>query len=528
MPSFYQSGDLIVDGKDVYLVEEILGKGGMARVYLAKDIGLNKPFVVKVLDPELSTKSSVIRHAFEQEARALAQMGSEHVPIIRSLGSTSDANAALFYVMEHINGHSLKHLLDYLKEKTASRRLGLDRALSVAAQIAEGLGEIHEFGVTHCDIKPDNVLLHRTRQGETRTKLIDFGVMYVHDDRRPRVFMGTPLYAAPEQLAERDLTPKVDVFSLGLVLFEILTGAGAYASFGGTYEAALRRIEVDAPALPREEEFPTELVALVGRMLSLDPDKRPDAFAAGATLRKIARELAPVDPHAVATDPNLRGLANATNTEARPISIADVSTTDLDVDMENLMRQVEAAQRAQADAVRDTEPGTPPRDGGGRGPTARMSVPIHGVKHKTVKMLGRPSAESPHPAPAEVATVPPARELPKPASMRSGIYVGSEDGAHSERPRKQETTPMPRAIAATPTESLRGPTDGVARARERTFRRRIEALTADRGGRALLMLSAALVGMLIALGAFAIGQRALSARASAAPASAPDAAGMAR
>lgn len=504
MANFYEKGDLIADGKDVYVVEDILGKGGMARVYRARDIGLNKLFVVKVLDAQLSASSSLVRHAFEQEARALAQMGSDHVPIIRSLGSTSDEHKALFYVMEHVNGSSLKALIDHVQRKTGARRLPLDKALGFSAQVAEGLGEIHEFGVTHCDIKPDNVLLYATRQGETRTKIIDFGVMHVHDDPRPRTFMGTPAYAAPEQLLERALTPKADVFALGIVLYEALVGRPAYEGFRESYDAALRRVEIALAPLPEDLEVPPELRSLLQRMLALAPEERPDAFVAGAALRKITRELAPPDPHTTPTNPNVGGLASAQINEARPLSIADVSTTDVDADMEEIMRHVEAAGAARAVALGDTEPGAPAlRANGAR---QQRTVPL-GLPMKAPRRTARMNV----PALADAVTMPPVSDLPEPASARAGIYAESSSPPLARKTQKQETTPMPRPAATSAAEATSERDTPKA---SRSLRARLDALASDRGNRALLMVSAVLIGMVLALGAYAIGQRALSARPS--------------
>lgn len=505
MPTFYEKGELIVTDGAAYQVEEILGKGGMARVYLARAVKLNRLCVIKVLDPDLAVSHPLIAKAFDAEASALAQMTSEHLPNVSAHGRTLDDRNALFYTMDRIAGHSLKHLLNYHNEKHGTKQLRLDQALNLASQIAQGLGKVHDYGVVHCDIKPDNVFLYRSEEGETKVKLIDFGVMLVHDDARRRAFMGTPAYAAPEQVEETDLGPPLDIFALGLVAFELVTGRWAYQSFGARYEDALRRARVAAPSIAEFGEFPRALTALVARALSLDPARRPDAFSMAGELRKIGRELAPVNPHEQKTDPNLGGLANPLATEMRPLSIADVSSTDVDVDFVELMRRVEDARRAQE--VGDTEPGAPvlgPAGAEAPPPAASPAaarVPSPGVRvHRTVRMPHRPIGASP----SELATSPPSVALPAPASERSGLYVPAPPGEDAAREPRASLPREERATGAPSERPAGAPPQRTARSVLQSLHLKLSVTASHRGGRNWLMVLSALVGMIVALAAYGL------------------------
>lgn len=354
MPAIYEIGDLIVAGDDRYRVEGLLGSGGMARVYLARELTLNKVVVAKVLDPEVASQHPVSAKAFQLEARALAQMESEHLPRVNKLGVTSDPIGAHFYVMDRVIGHSLKKLIHFHTAKHGTKALRLDQALDLGSQVAEGLGTVHEYGIVHCDIKPDNLLLYLAAGGRTRVKIIDFGVSRVLDDEeRTFRFMGTPAYAAPEQLLEQKIGVKADVFALGLVLFELATGGWAYATAGTEYAKACARAHQVAPSLHRFGTFPKEFVDLVARALALDPQLRPTALQMADTLRRLAREIQSLSSHSKVAD--IAPVSSVRPPVVKRLSYAEVSSTDVDVDMVELMRTVEVARAERADTVLDAE-----------------------------------------------------------------------------------------------------------------------------------------------------------------------------
>ncbi len=391
MATFYEMGDLMVAGGDRYRVEGILGTGGMARVYLARELTLNKLVVAKVLDPDLSARRPEATKAFQIEARALAQMESEHLPRVSKLGITTDAFRAHFYVMDRIVGHSMKTLLEHHGAKHGTKALRLHQALDLGGQVAQGLATVHAYGIVHCDIKPDNVLLYLGTEGSTRVKIIDFGVSRILDDREhAKRFVGTPAYGAPEQILERPVGVKADIFALGLVLFELATGRWAYESAGNDYARARQRAHVQAPSLAQFGSFPPAFVQLVARALSLDPAQRPEALSMAGGLYKIARELEPRRVHEASTVPSLAARVSVRVAAMKPLTYADVSSTDVDVDMAAMMRAVErsrAPRPSMPNAGQTAEPRTPrafgavvrtvPMPARPRVPTASMVMPAY-------------------------------------------------------------------------------------------------------------------------------------------------------
>lgn len=347
----YQVGDFIIVPGTLYQVEQIMGSGGMGEAYRCFDRNLNVSVVLKLLQRDLV--GSGTHRRFEFEARAIARIDSSNVVRVTRLGAMDDG--VPFYVMEYLVGPSLAAALK--KHPTGFR---MDMALNVAIELLRGLEDIHERGIVHCDIKPDNVILHHER-GRMIVKIIDFGVMLVLDGARDREpWAGTPSYSAPEQIEERVVTPRADLFAVGLVLFEMLTGRRPYEAFGGGEAAARRRSNVEAPKLSQYgDQFPPALVDAIARALAVDPGARfRNAREFVLALEKISSALDRKQALDELTEPDLIDIGAQLDEAARPVTRVELeNATDPDGDIDDRMRALRAREKLnRALGYVDTQP----------------------------------------------------------------------------------------------------------------------------------------------------------------------------
>nr|NIN71878.1 protein kinase [Gemmatimonadota bacterium]NIP65210.1 protein kinase [Gammaproteobacteria bacterium]NIT92522.1 protein kinase [Gammaproteobacteria bacterium] len=200
---------------DRYAIERELGAGGMATVYLAHDVRHDRKVAIKVLRPELAAVLGAER--FVQEIKTTANLQHPH---ILPLFDSGEADGFLYYVMPYIEGETLRDKLNREKQ------LGIEEAVRIATEVADALDYAHRHNVIHRDIKPENILLH-----DGRPMVADFGIALAVSAAaggrmtETGLSLGTPHYMSPEQAtAEKDLTNRSDIYSLGAVLYEMLTG----------------------------------------------------------------------------------------------------------------------------------------------------------------------------------------------------------------------------------------------------------------------------------------------------------------
>jgi serine/threonine-protein kinase len=266
-----------------YRLVRPLGSGGMALVYLARHVMIDRLSAIKVLRRDLGMSASH-RERFLREARAVNRINHPNIVEITDFG---ESDGLVFLVMEYVEGESLLAVL-------RRGRFPWTRAARVASQVAAALARAHELGVIHRDLKPENVLLSPRGEGDL-VKLTDFGIAKILD--APALTFGeqrfgTPGYIAPEYVEGAPADPGGDLYALGVVLYEMLTGAMPFDARGAELLAAPLR---EAPVKPsaRADGIPAELEELVLRLVARHPHDRPrDAFAVVDALADLLRRLA--------------------------------------------------------------------------------------------------------------------------------------------------------------------------------------------------------------------------------------------
>ena len=247
-------------------VVRVIGRGGMGIVFHAIDTCLQRDVAIKVLDPELS-KDELAGTRFCREARAAALISHENVVAVHQVERDEVKNLP-FLVMELIKGVSLE------KKLQRDGRLTLREIVSIGMQTAAGLAAAHDKGLIHRDIKPGNILLEKTG---SRVKLTDFGLARTAEDvrlTRTGMVAGTPLYMSPEQAIGDEVDARSDLFSLGVVLYELASGEPPF--LGKTPFAVLKRVteEQAVPLREKNPELPEWFVRIVDRLLAKKPEDR--------------------------------------------------------------------------------------------------------------------------------------------------------------------------------------------------------------------------------------------------------------
>lgn len=267
--AFSSSGARFIPGTVLanrYRIIGLLGKGGMGEVYRADDLKLGQSVALKFL-PEKLERDQAMLDRFHREVRVARQISHPNICRVFDIG---EVNGQHFLSMEYIDGEDLSALLRRIG------RLPADKAVEVANQLCSGLAAAHLEGVLHRDLKPANVMI----DGRGRAKITDFGLAGLAEDfKGNEVRAGTPAYMAPEQLAGKEVSIKTDIYSLGLVLYEILTGRKVFEAT--TLEDLMRQHEASTP--PSISDHVKDIDPLVERVIrrciERDPNDRPSSVA---------------------------------------------------------------------------------------------------------------------------------------------------------------------------------------------------------------------------------------------------------
>jgi serine/threonine-protein kinase len=263
-----------------YRIIGLLGRGGMGEVYRADDLKLGQPVALKFL-PRMLTNDPAHLERFYAEVRIARQVSHPNVCRVYDVGEMEGQH---YLSMEYVDGEDLASLLRRIG------RLPPDKALDIAREICAGLSSAHDKGVLHRDLKPANIMV----DGRGRAKITDFGLAVVAGEVTEGEISGTPAYMAPEQLSGKGASIRTDIYSLGLVLYELYTGRKAFE--GASFQELKRKHSEEAPASPSTVSpgFDPVVERVILRCLEKDPGRRPFSVA------QVAAALPGGDPLAAA------------------------------------------------------------------------------------------------------------------------------------------------------------------------------------------------------------------------------------
>ena len=282
-----KEGDLL---NQRYQLLESLGAGGMAEVYRARDLMLERSVAIKIQRADYSSDEE-FQERFRQEARAAANLSHPNIVTVHDFGLDS---GQLFIVMEHVPGSDLKSII------RKRGRFTVEEAIPIMVQACAGIGYAHRAGLVHCDVKPHNLLI----TPDHRLKVTDFGIARALSTIRPGdredVVWGSPQYFAPEQAKGQAPSPASDVYSLGIVLYEMLTGT---LPFNANTAEELARQHIHKQPLPLGEylpDVPPMLEQIEAKILSKEPSAR---YRTADQLGRVLHRFGTVREDVVQTPP---------------------------------------------------------------------------------------------------------------------------------------------------------------------------------------------------------------------------------
>jgi serine/threonine protein kinase len=255
-----------------FKIENVIGKGGMATVYKAIQLGLQRPVAIKVIKPEHAFNSDMTER-FMREARMMARLRHHGAAMIFDAGNLPDGRH--FIVMEYVKGITLAQAL------RQEKFFNPERAVKIACEICDVLAAAHRLGIVHRDLKPSNIML--TSEG---VRVLDFGVAKVIADvtditttyvpTSPGIIIGTPRYMSPEQCMDQKVGPQSDLYSLGVLLYEMLAGQPPFTDKVQPI-LLMKQASIQPTSLAKmREDLPSRLVKIVHTLLAKRPNDRPE------------------------------------------------------------------------------------------------------------------------------------------------------------------------------------------------------------------------------------------------------------
>ena len=321
----------IVDGR--YRVIEVIGRGGMGVVYKVEHLRMGKIAAMKVLHTELAGDAEVVRR-FEQEALAVSRLNHPNTVQVFDFGA---AQAQLYLIMEYVRGQDLGRVVD------RDGPLPWARAAPLFVQICGALAEAHELGIVHRDLKPENVLVTRTTGGRDFAKVLDFGLAKIGGrDAVPQTtdkteIVGTPYFMSPEQIRGDDVDARGDLYSLGALMYKVLTGEPPFmakTAVGVLTKHLTAELAAPSTHVPMIDERVDEIVM---RAMAKDPAQRyPSAQEMGEAIEAAYAEL--VGDATPLPSRALRGRRERTDTD-EPLSELRLRRSDIDAYERSLRRQ---------------------------------------------------------------------------------------------------------------------------------------------------------------------------------------------